>query len=62
MHRGGELGKLKVPNAYRYVRMCVVDCVAYNVDADTGCLVSHYICVLERMHNNIVTMQLSVCM
>ena len=45
MHRGGELGKLKVPNAYSYVRMCVVDCVACNVDADTGCFVSHYICV-----------------
>ena len=43
-----ELGKLKIDAKYMqiYVRMCVVDCVAYNVDADTGCLVSHYISVL----------------
>ena len=50
MHRWGELGKLKVPIACRYVRMCVVDGVVYNVDADTGCLVSHYIIMCTRTY------------
>ena len=33
-------------HADMYVRVCVVDYVVCNVDADTGCLVSHYISVL----------------